>query len=557
MPATASTGANTTWHPERSRPSTTATTITTLYRHHHRHRPPFSSGNIHTHRHRVINSALRLPIFPSVDLEGEDVVAQLPLQQQQQEEDGVLIPPESSLQSLHQSTTAGRNTETVFFAACLATFMAAIGRASFSVLSVPIQQSYGLTLSQVGMAQSAMLLGYLIFQVRRTKGYIYISTTTTCLLNAITIEQIPTGLLADRVGGARALCAGLIAWSIALAALATAPLATSPFTIILGARAALGAAQAVMMPGVSAAAAQFFPPSIRASKTSSVYAFYSLGTVMGLGSTPIIARLTHSELVVPFLLFGGVGAVLGAMALRLLPNLPPSYIQRQYNPTTSNKTKTRKSIDRSMVVRNLPQILLLCWTHGVIGFGFFVLQAWVPIFLYSLGGSHSATLDLATLGILSALPWMFTAAIAALAGNAADWLQSSAQWSPLRVRRCMQSVASIGGALSFAPLALTSSATLSPLSATVALCMAVAAQGFYYGGFHAYVGDVASQDAGVVLGMTNSFSIVAGIVGNVVAGALAGQTGFQAVFGLAMVLHGVSAATWLIFARGRRIELRV
>ncbi|KAL4445790.1 hypothetical protein ABPG77_008989 [Micractinium sp. CCAP 211/92] len=66
--------------------------------------------------------------------------------------------------------------------------MAAVHRAAFSVLSVPIQLELGLSLPQMGTLQSALLAGYLV-------------------------GQVPAGVLADRFGGAALATVGLFLWS--------------------------------------------------------------------------------------------------------------------------------------------------------------------------------------------------------------------------------------------------------------------------------------------------------------------------------------------------------
>ena len=50
---------------------------------------------------------------------------------------------------------------------------------------------------------------------------------------------------------------------------------------------------------------------------------------------------------------------------------------------------------------NTMQVVALCWVHSVIGFGFFILQSWIPTYL-----SHLGVTDLKTVGALSALPWV-------------------------------------------------------------------------------------------------------------------------------------------------------
>ena len=51
--------------------------------------------------------------------------------------------------------------------------------------------------------------------------------------------------------------------------------------------------------------------------------------------------------------------------------------------------------------QNIVHILALCWVHSVIGWGFFILQSWIPTYLNHLGMT-----DLKTVGLLSALPWV-------------------------------------------------------------------------------------------------------------------------------------------------------
>ena len=52
-------------------------------------------------------------------------------------------------------------------------------------------------------------------------------------------------------------------------------------------------------------------------------------------------------------------------------------------------------------IANTVHILALCWVHSVIGWGFFILQSWIPTYLTQLGVT-----DLRTVGLLSALPWV-------------------------------------------------------------------------------------------------------------------------------------------------------
>lgn len=119
----------------------------------------------------------------------------------------------------------------------------------------------------------------------------------------------------------------------------------------------------------------------------------------------------------------------------------------------------------------------------------------------------------------------------------------------------MQTVSSMGIAFCLIPLAMDQN-FVSPLIATAVISVAVAFQGLCYPGFHSYVQDVASKDAGLVLALTNTCSIAAGILGNIITGQLAASPlGFSAVFGLTSVLYISSAITWFVFAKGNSMEL--
>ena len=47
------------------------------------------------------------------------------------------------------------------------------------------------------------------------------------------------------------------------------------------------------------------------------------------------------------------------------------------------------------------QVAVLVWTHSVIGWGFTLLQNWIPTILVALGMT-----DLGSVGFVSALPWV-------------------------------------------------------------------------------------------------------------------------------------------------------
>jgi hypothetical protein len=81
----------------------------------------------------------------------------------------------------------------------------------------------------------------------------------------------------------------------------------------------------------------------------------------------------------------------------------------------------------------------------------------------------------------------------------------------LLVRQLLQCTSFVGCALSVLPLALIPQPSLGV--ATVCLTANLAFYSFSYGGFHAYLQDIAGKRAGALQGLTNSCSILLGMIG--------------------------------------------
>ncbi|DBA75546.1 TPA: hypothetical protein ACH3X2_009106 [Trebouxia sp. C0005] len=432
--------------------------------------------------------------------------------------------------------------------------LAAVHRVTFSVLAVPFAAEFHMSLPEMGLLQSAALIGYLL-------------------------GQIPAGVVADRFGGVHVLLAGLACWSTMTGLNPLAGYSTNPLQILVVMRAALGLAQSVMMPSVSATAARWVPPANRGKAISTIYAASSGGTVLGLMTTPLLAQLLGGWPAC-FLLFAGLGIVWAVGCWMYLPT-PSSapyasaslkQIQPEAHaaaglqqpnsrrkPAASSQTQLLEAdlpADGGAVIlpvnrsQNIVHILALCWVHSVIGWGFFILQSWIPTYLNHLGMT-----DLKTVGLLSALPWLGTAIAAVLAGRVAGHLRDQKGWTALRVRTFCQDIATLGPAVSLVPLIISSQGS-SVATAVLCLTGTLSLQAFCYAGFHAYVQDVAPQDAGKLLGITNTCGTMVGIVGNIVTGNIAAsQGGYPIVFALISGGYLSSFVVWRIWVNGHSIVL--
>ncbi|KAL6761234.1 major facilitator superfamily transporter [Haematococcus lacustris] len=133
-------------------------------------------------------------------------------------------------------------------------------RSAFSLLVPQVAAHFELAASDVGMLQSAMLVGYLV-------------------------GQLPAGRLSDSLGGERVMIGSLLLWSISLVASGTV---TSLPSLLLT-RAAMGLFSACAMPGVSAMAAAWVPQASRSGVVAAIYAVFNLGGVVGMLVVPWLA----------------------------------------------------------------------------------------------------------------------------------------------------------------------------------------------------------------------------------------------------------------------------
>jgi len=279
------------------------------------------------------------------------------------------------------------------------------------------------------------------------------------------------------------------------------------------------------MPAISATAAQNFPASERGDKTSGVYACYSLGTVVGLIVTPILAEMVGWTGCVGMV--GIIGIAIAIVGLVKVENFPGIGSKSE----KSNILAPNTAINKNNLNNNNPRLLLLCCCW------FFTLQQWMPMFL------NGFVPDLKLLGLISALPWMGTALVSALSGKLSLHL-ARRDWSSLSIRRLMQTTSSFGIACCLVPLVLVPN--INALTAIPCMTLAVACQGMCYPGYHAFVQDAFANEAGTVLALTNSASIVAGVCGNL----LCGMVGdFRTVFLVVLSLYAVSGVTFLLGTR--------
>ena len=171
-----------------------------------------------------------------------------------------------------------------------ATFSAALQRAALPAVAVIILEELSLGMDTMGTLQAAVLGGYVV-------------------------GQVPSGALADRLGGLRVLITGLALWSAATSTIAlTAGWGAAALPALVLLRGLVGLAQSCMMPAVAAAVATL-PTNRRASSSGIIYACFSLGTVISLGVSPPLAAAAGWPSV--FACYGALGLAAAVLDRRI------------------------------------------------------------------------------------------------------------------------------------------------------------------------------------------------------------------------------------------------
>eukprot|EP00775_Hariotina_reticulata_P008736 gene8736-8916_t len=433
-------------------------------------------------------------------------------------------------------------------------------RSTFSVLLPDLAEQLQLSALQAGVVQSSMLLTYLA-------------------------GQVPAGRAADKHGGPSVLLCGLALWSAATALTAVAGLGVGagqlaagscvlwPLAVVVGCRALMGLASACVMPCVTATAVEWVPAAERSSMIAFVYANFNVGGVAGLTLIPILAEIVGGS--GAFLIAGAAGvlwAVAGTVLLRQVPQplpgpqLPEVAALLASNSATQNAPlpqlaqedgaaspkqqgqQYHRLFNWQLDHSSLQQLLLLLYAHAIIGFGFFLFQSFLPMYIASLGSQ-----GLRVTGQLSSMPWLAAAVAGMMAGAAADGLIKKGL-PTLFVRQLFQTLSFLGCALSVLPLAISADPGLMP--AVLCLTANLVFYSLSYGGFHAYLQDVAGKHAGVVQGLTNSASIACGIAGNLLTGMVVDATGsFRIVFWVLFALYVIAAGIWIAFSQEHKLRL--
>lgn len=391
-------------------------------------------------------------------------------------------------------------------------------RVNMSIAILPMSAEFQWDHTTVGLVQSSFFWGYLL-------------------------TQIAGGIWADSIGGKQVLGFGVVWWSLATVATPIAAKLGLPFLLLV--RACMGIGEGVAMPAMNNLLSKWVPVSERSRSLALVYSGMYLGSVTGLAFSPSLIH-TYSWPAV-FWSFGSLGAFWYIAWQRLAASSPfedPDISEEEKKLILGSNLKKEPvtEIPWKLLLSKAPVwALIVC--HFCHNWGTFILLTWMPTYYCQV-----LKFNLMESGMFSVLPWLTMALAANVGGWIADTLVSRGT-SVTVVRKLMQTLGFLGPAFFLTQLSHISS----PFQAVLCMMCSQGFDAFSQSGLYSNHQDIGPRYAGVLLGLSNTAGVLAGVLGTAATGYILQHGSWDDVFKVAVALYLCGTVVWNLFATGERV----
>ena len=358
------------------------------------------------------------------------------------------------------------------------------------------------------------------------------------------ILQAPSGWLANRIGGKIVLGFAVLSWSVFTILTPVAALISLP--LLIAVRIAMGLGEAAMFPATYNLFARWVPEAERSRSVGIMASGIPLGTLFALTTTGWI--VTHYGWPYAFYSFGLLGVVWAVVWYFKAANYPAEHpgisaTELELLAPVSGSIQEDAGIPWKKLLSHRA-VLVIFINHFCTNWALYLMLAWLPSYFRDV-----QSLSVTSAGLYSAAPWLTMFVMINIGGWAADRLVKRCNSITL-VRKLMQTGGMFGAAVFFllAPYAGT------PLIALAVMCGSLACIALTFSGYVPNFLDVAPRYADMLLGISNTFGTIPGIVGVFLAGWLLDQTGsYAGVFMTAAGVQVLGGVLWLLYATGEKI----
>jgi MFS transporter, ACS family, solute carrier family 17 (sodium-dependent inorganic phosphate cotransporter), other len=339
----------------------------------------------------------------------------------------------------------------------------------------------------------------------------------------------------------------VLAWSAFT--LLTPPAAAMSLTALIIARIGMGIGEAAMFPASFELYSRWVPASERARAVARLLSGIPIGTLVGLMVTGwMVGRFGWP---MAFYSFGVLGLVWIAIWFAKASDDPAtdhrvSLEERELLQRDRPDAGPSEPISWPKLLRSLP-VWSMVAGHFATAWTLYVLLSWLPSYFRDVQG-----LSIANAGLFSAAPWLAMLVVTNLAAGISDRMIARGI-AVTRARKLMQCSGLVGSAV----FLLATRSADSPILALILLCGATGALGCAFSGYAPNGLDIAPRHAAMLVGFSNTFATIPGIVGVAVTGWLVDVTGtYSAAFVLTASVSLLSATFYAVCFSARPIDLR-
>ncbi|XP_050249592.1 ascorbate transporter, chloroplastic-like isoform X1 [Quercus robur] len=402
---------------------------------------------------------------------------------------------------------------------CFTSFLLCnMDRVNMSIAILPMSKEFNWNSATVGLIQSSFFWGYLL-------------------------TQIVGGIWADKIGGKVVLGFGVVWWSIATILTPIAARVGLPFLLVV--RAFMGIGEGVAMPAMNNILSKWIPVSERSRALALVYSGMYLGSVTGLAASPLLIQNFGWSSV--FYSFGSLGSIWFALWLSKAYSSPKEdpklSVEEKRFILGGNVSKEPVSVIPWRLILSKAPVWALIISHFCHNWGTFILLTWMPTYY-----NQVLKFNLTESGLLCVLPWLTMAVFANIGGWIADTLVSRGL-SITAVRKIMQSIGFLGPAFFLTQL----SHVKTPAMAVLCMACSQGSDAFSQSGLYSNHQDIGPRYSGVLLGLSNTAGVLAGVFGTAATGYILQRGSWDDVFKVAVVLYIIGTLVWNLFSTGEKI----
>lgn len=351
--------------------------------------------------------------------------------------------------------------------------------------------------------------------------------------------QLVGGYFATKLGAKVVLLTGVVVWT--LFDLSTVFVAKCSWCLFF-ARAGMGLGEGILFPCMHQISGAWYPLQERSRLVALVSSGADLGTITALIVSPAILEASGWQRI--FIVFGVLSFIWVAVFLVFgvsNPERDPTISRAEKDFILANRTldpvSHRRQFQSSATVEHEVfqwKVLLTsrsAWAiyiaHFCYNYSWYVLLGWIPLYFRQV-----LHIDLGKNGISAALPYICGYIGALLFGRLGDILVARG-FRVLHVRQLMNGIGFFGSALFLFSMRFATNAP----SAVALLSLTLYCSRASMAGYWVNMIDIGPNHAAHVMGVSNTFATIPGIVGNVVTGKILAATGrWDVVFGIASLV---------------------